>query len=150
MLTDYKTLSEEIIKILENASSIVLATYANGKVTARTMSHVNDGLTILFQTGNNSEKARQIKENSNVAFALNNLQIEAAAEIHGHPTENTLFIEKYKAKFPNYFSHYSNNPNEILIMAKPIKIAIYKYIDGIPCKEILDINENKAYRVDVD
>lgn len=150
MLIDYKALSDGIIKILENAQSIVLATTSNNKVTARTMSPVNDGLTILFQTGCNSEKARQIKENSNVSFTVDNLQIEAAAEIHGHPTENTLFIEKYKTKFPNYFSHYTNNPNEILIIARPTKITVYNYIDGKPCREILIINENKAYRVDVD
>lgn len=146
MVIEYNVLSNEIINLLEDTESIVLATSINNKVTARTMSHVNVGLTILFQTGNNSEKARQIRENPNVAFAIQNMQMEAVAEIHGHPLDNPLFIEKYKTKFPNYFDKYTNQTDEILVIARPTKITLYKYIDGKPYRDIMLVNEKIAYR----
>jgi len=49
MIIDYDKLKNEIISILEHEQSIVLATSVDGKVTARTMSHVNDepSVTVL-------------------------------------------------------------------------------------------------------
>lgn len=126
------SMKNEIIIALEREKSITLATCYKNKVTARTMSHVNDGLIIMFQTGCDSEKACQIRENPNIALAAGNIQIEAFAEICGHPNENKDFIEKYKAKFPAYYDQYSNLEDEILIKAYPTKITLYKYVDGKP------------------
>lgn len=61
MILDYEEIKHEIVSILEKEQSIVLATSFNNKVTARTMSHVNDDLAIYFQTGGNSEKSQQIE-----------------------------------------------------------------------------------------
>ncbi|MDR0288060.1 MAG: hypothetical protein LBI03_10215 [Clostridiales bacterium] len=43
-----------------------------------------------------------MRQNSNVALAGNNMQIEATVEILGHPNKNQLFIDKYKTKYPQY------------------------------------------------
>jgi general stress protein 26 len=59
---NYDELSEEIIKKLQAEDSIVLATCADNRVTARSMCHINDGLTILFATNRNSLKTEQIKK----------------------------------------------------------------------------------------
>ena len=136
----------EIISLLENTQVITLATCSGSKVTARSMSIVNDGLLIMFQTGGNSEKARQMRKNPNVAFAAGNMQIEAVARICGHPNENQLFIDKYKAKYPQYHTSYTDSPDEVLIIAMPTKFSFYKYIDGKPCVDVLNVAENKAYR----
>lgn len=96
MFLDYNSITTEIIYALENAQSIILATSSDDKVTARTMSHVNDGLYIMFQTDGGSEKAMQMRTNKRIAFALDNLQIEAIAELCGHPKDNQLFIKKFK------------------------------------------------------
>ena len=88
---DFDLLAKEFVASLERAGSITLATSINDKVTARTMSHVNDGLDIYFQTGNTSVKFRQIESNRNIAFAVGNMQIEAFAEILGHPSQNPHF-----------------------------------------------------------
>ena len=125
-------IENEIILVLEREQSITLATCSKNKVTARTMSHVNDGLIIMFQTGGDSEKASQIRENPNIAFTVGNMQIEAVAEICGHLKDDKCFIEKYKVKFPAYYDQYSNIEDEILIKAYPTKITLYKYIDGKP------------------
>ncbi|MDR2570357.1 MAG: pyridoxamine 5'-phosphate oxidase family protein, partial [Oscillospiraceae bacterium] len=80
MVIDYKTLYDEIVKLFEGIQTVVLATCADGHVTARTMNFVNDELTIYFQTSENGRKAEQIRENSNVAVAVDNIQIEAIAQ----------------------------------------------------------------------
>lgn len=146
MNLDYITLQEEIVSKIENFQSITLATSFGNKVTARTMSIVNDGLIILFQTGAHSEKAQQMRNNPNIAFAAQNMQIEAVAQICGHPNESQIFIEKYKSKYPQYYAQYTDTPDEILITVKPKKISLYKYIDGKPCIDILNVTENRAYR----
>jgi general stress protein 26 len=147
MTFDYDKLKDEIISVLEREQSIVLATSVDNKVTARTMSHVNDGLIIYFQTGGDSEKAQQIEQNANIAFAISNIQIEAFVEKCGHPLElqNKLFIEKYKLKFPAYFEKYTKLPDEILFKAYPIRIKLYKYIDGMPYITVLNVSESRMY-----
>lgn len=143
---NFELLSKEFIALLEKEQSIVLATSAGDKVTARTMSHVNDGLDIYFQTGNTSEKFKQIEANQRIAFAIGNMQIEAIAEILKLPKDTPHFINLYKAKFPRYYDLYTNSEDEVLIKAVPTKVAFYKYIDGKPCKETLDLKTKEAYR----
>ncbi|MCL2473806.1 MAG: hypothetical protein FWF23_02735 [Alphaproteobacteria bacterium] len=87
-----------------------------------------------------------MRQNPNVAFAVNNMQIEAVAEIHGHPNENQLFLTKYKEKYPQYHALYTDIPDEMLVIAAPVKVSLYKYIDGKPCADVLNVAENKAYR----
>ena len=149
MISDYDALIKESVSFLENEHSIILATSAGDKVTARTMSHVNDGLDIYFQTGNRSEKFTQIKANPQIAFAAGNMQIEAIAEILGRPGINPKFIDLYKKKFPRYYEVYTNREDEAVIKAIPIKITFYKYIDGKPCRDILDLTLIKAYREEI-
>jgi len=55
------------------------------------MNVVNDDLTIYFQTGKNGEKGKQIHENPNVAIAVDNIQIEAAARFTDNTDEITLY-----------------------------------------------------------
>ena len=66
---------EEVMQALENESTLTLATCAGNRVTIRPMSHINDGLNILFQTDINSLKMRQIKDNRNVALCVGTYQI---------------------------------------------------------------------------
>jgi len=147
MFLEFSKLKDEVVMLLEREKSITLATAAHNKVTARTMSHVNEDLTIYFQTGRNSEKALQIEQNPNIVFAVANIQIEAIARKCGHPMEsqNKGFVEKYEDKFPLYFEKYTNLPDEMLFEAYPLKIKMYKYVDGNPTIIVLDMQENKAY-----
>lgn len=87
MFLEFSQLKDEVVVLLEREKSITLATSAQNKVTARTISHVNEDLTIYFQTSGNSEKALQIDPNTNIAFAVTNIQIEAIASKCGHPME---------------------------------------------------------------
>ncbi len=137
--------SNEIEELLQSQENIVLATCANNQVTARMMCHINDGLTVLFSTSRNSEKAEQIKRNPNVALAIGNLKIEAVAEHFGHPRGHSFFTKEYLKKYPYLGDIYPENPNDLLIIAKPKKISLFKFV-GKPCEDVLEVENKRAYR----
>ena len=146
MNLDYSVLANEIINMLESAQTMTLATCSDNKVTARSMAIVNDGITILFQTSGLSEKIRQLTENPNVAFAVGNMQVEAVARVTKDPHEIKKFLEKYKVKYPQYFAAYSGMPDEVTVVCTPVRFALYKFIDGKPCADVLNVNNKSAYR----
>jgi len=142
---NYGALEQEIEKILRKAKEIVLATCANDHVTARLMAPLSDGLVVMMSTNANSEKAAQIRQNPNVALAIGNLKIEAEAELFGHPSGHPSFLKIYAKKFPLYAKLYKSAPEDVLIIARPKKIALYKFL-GRPCEEVLLPEEKRAYR----
>jgi len=144
---DYNLLSNEIIETLEKIETIVLATCDWDHVTARTMNLVNNGLTIYLQTGKNSEKGKQIIKNPNVAMAIDNIQIEANAIFTDDIDEIKFCSTKFKEKFPRLYEKYADFPEEPTVICEPIRIKLYKYLNGKLCFDVLDIKENKAYRI---
>jgi len=146
MNLDYSALADEIVKMLESTQTMTLATCSDNKVTARTMAIINNGLTILFQTSGLSEKNRQLTVNPNVAFSVGNMQVEAVARVTKTPSETQAFIEKYKVKYPQYFDKYSGMPDEVTVVCTPVRFALYKFIDGKPCADVLNVSKNSAYR----
>lgn len=145
---NYTELSNEIKTKLKTEENIILATCANNKVTARAMAHINNELIILFTTSRKSEKVEQMKQNSNIALAIGNLKIEAIAELFGHPKGHSFFISEYPKKFPHLGAIYPEKPDDLLVIAKPKKISLFKYIDK-PCEDVLDVDNKRAYRIDL-
>ena len=145
---DSNELKEEIIDILEREKHIVLASCSDGRVTARTMSHVNVGMDIYLQTDKKFLKVEQIAKNPRVALCVGNLQIEGVAKFEHHPSdlENTEFCNLYKQKHPHSFEMYSSMKDEIVIKVKPTLAILWKYINGKPCRDYLHLNGNIAYR----
>ena len=146
---DYETLAKEIEQQLKQAKEIVLATSAVDRVTARMMAHTNEGLTVLTATSKHSQKVAQMRQNPNVALAIGNLKIEAAAELFGRPSGHPTFLEAYAKKFPLYAKLYRSNPEDILIIAHPRKISLYRYV-GKPCEDVLLPEEKTAFRIALD
>ncbi|MGF7144188.1 putative pyridoxamine 5'-phosphate oxidase family protein [Anaerotaenia torta] len=149
MELNYNDLCNEITEKLQSEDNIILATSANNKVTARAMAHINDGLTILFATSRNSEKVEQMRRNPNVALASGNLKIEAIAELFGHPKGHSYFINEYPKKFPHLGEIYPEKPEDILIIARPTKISLFKYL-GKPCEDVLETASKQAYRIELE
>jgi hypothetical protein len=147
---NYDELANEIIGRLEKEENIVFATSSNNIVSARTMCHVNDGITIMFSTGGKSGKVEQIKNNSNVALVVGELQIEATAELNGSPSKHERFVTMNEKKFPWMKDAIKPSPDDIddgmLIICHPTKISVYKYLDGEPHWDILSVTEKKAFR----
>jgi len=144
---NYDELAGEIIAKLQAEDTIYLATAANDKVTARAMAHINDGLDILFATTDGSEKIRQMRQNPNTALVVGNLRIEAAAELFGHPSGHAFFTKEYPKKFPHLGGAYPERPDDILVIAKPKKMSLFKFT-GKPCEDVLEPETKRAYRAE--
>jgi len=129
-----KLAPQEVIAVLESEKKIILATAANNRVTTRTMSHINDGMVIYFQTGKNYLKCQQIHSNPNVAISVDGYDIEGKATILGHPLdeENTLFARLYKEKHPQYTAIWSTYPEEVVVKVEIEMVRKWRYIDGKP------------------
>ena len=127
---------EEVINALQTESTLTLATCAGNRVTIRPISHINDGMIVLFQTGIHSLKISQIKENPSVALCVGTYQIEGIAEIRGHPLsdENRHFAVEYKRKHPSAYEKYSAYPDEVVVKVDIKRVKQWRYVDGKPCE----------------
>ena len=125
---------EEIMVALESEKSMILATAADGRVTTRSMSHVNDGMIIYFQTGKDYLKSQQIRINPNVAISVAGYDIEGHAMLLGHPSdeENSLFAKLYRKRHPQYADMWSTYPDEIVVKVEIKLVRKWRYIDGKP------------------
>lgn len=148
MEIEYTILEQESIRFLDDHKILILATSANDRVTARSMSCMNIGLNIYFQTDKRSIKYEQIKQNPQVALCAGNVQIEGMAKIGNHSLgySNREFIELYKISHPDAFKTYSHLENTVVIKVEPTLITLWKYSDGKPYREFLFINSHKAER----
>jgi nitroimidazol reductase NimA-like FMN-containing flavoprotein (pyridoxamine 5'-phosphate oxidase superfamily) len=126
--------TEEIMAALQNEKSIILATAADNRVTTRSMSHVNDGMTIYFQTGSNYLKSQQIRANPNVAISVDGYDFEGKATFLGHPmdAENGFFLKLYEEKHPHYTNTWSTYPEEVVVKVDVEMVRKWFYVDGKP------------------
>lgn len=145
---DYSKVEKEVIDFITRNNKMVLATCSENRVTARTVSIINQGLKIYFQTDIEFLKYRQIKENSNVALCQGNVQIEGQAKITCHPFENPYFIENYQNRHKTAFEKYSHLKDNVIIEIEPNLITFWKYTeaDRKPYRDFLNVKEQKAYR----
>lgn len=145
MELEYKKLFNEVEKKFSKAKNITLATTDGVKISARTVCIINDGATLLVSTNIKSIKIAQIKANPNVAVAYKNLQAEATAELFGHPSAHPFYLKKFAKKYPVLARIYKPTDDDILVVIKPSKVRLYKYL-GKPCEDVLDIENLKAFR----
>jgi inorganic pyrophosphatase/uncharacterized pyridoxamine 5'-phosphate oxidase family protein len=143
---DFTQEKDEVFQLLKNKKIMCLATSADNRVTARSMSCIVINEKIYFQTDRIFLKYHQIIDNPHVALCVDNIQIEGLANIKGHPysEENKDFIEKFKKEHNGSFLNYSHMENEIVVEVKPCLITLWKYIDGKPLRDFLDFVNEKA------
>ena len=149
MEISYNELRQEIDDFLKKNKTLVLATSANDRVSARMIEFVNVGLKLMFETDKRSGKFKQIMKNPNVAICAKNVQIEGIATIGKHPKDssNKEFIELYKKDHAYAYQLYSHLENSVVISIHPKLIALWKNIDGKPFQEFLYIDDNRAERI---
>jgi uncharacterized pyridoxamine 5'-phosphate oxidase family protein len=144
---NYSQLKEELITFLSKNKTLVLASCADNRVTARTMSIIHDGIVIYFQTDKEFLKYQQIEKNPNVALCAGNVQIEGRATIMGHPLGNFSFQENFRIHHQSSFMKYSHLKDEVIIEVEPRLITFWKYTDEqVPYRDFLNIPQEKAYR----
>lgn len=146
---DAKDLERELIGILEKGKTVVLATCSGGRVTARSVSYINIGLDILYQTGIGFIKADQMCKNLKVSVCVGNLQIEGSSEFSGHPMDpiNKEFCSLYQKKYPQFGKCHTTMKGASVVRVKPSLFTFCKYLDGRLCRDYLDVSMASAYRV---
>lgn len=123
---EYEILFQKIIKLLSKTNYVVLATAnKDGIVTASKMCVVSDGTILYFQTDYGFEKARNIRENPNVAVVVDNIYFKGQATIIGKSADNAYFVEKMKERHYRTYENYTNLPNQILIKVELTECRIW-------------------------
>jgi len=148
MKIDFDLSEQEIFNSIGNGKIMVLATCSENRVTARNMSCVVIDKLIYFQTDKTFLKYQQILENPNIALCVDNIQIEGIAKIKKHPfdEENKKFLSTFEKSYKSSFDKYSKMKNEVVVEIVPTLITIWKYQDGQPFRDFLDISKKQAYR----
>ena len=143
---DFDKLKQEIIGLLQQNKSYILATASKNRVSARAVSCICDGLNILFFTYNTTKKFMQISENPHVALSTQNISVEGIAKITGNllDEQNKLFVEKYKEIHPGTLKKYSKGKEDQVIEVTPTLIKLFKHVDGMPMLFYLDIEKQTA------
>lgn len=145
---DYAILEAEVGKALAADGVCVLATSFRERVTARSISIICEGLSIWFQASLNSTKLQQVKQNAHVAICRANLQYEGLAEIRGNArdNENDWFLREYPRAHPGSFKNYGDLADERVVRVRPLRAVLWKYINGRPCRDILEVDSKRAWR----
>jgi len=144
----YEAKERDVIAFLEGKHSIVLATSLDDRVTARTVSFVNDGLDVLFMSWGHNTKCVQIRANPRVALCRDQVQIEGRAEILGSLSDpaNQSYAELLKKKYPREFTGFAHQPGMVLVRVVPSKIGVFAVIGGQFYVDYLDLREKKVHR----
>jgi general stress protein 26 len=148
MELDYKSLEQETFQSISDHKIMVLATCSQNRVTARNMSCVIFNNRIYFQTDKSFLKYQQILDNNQVALCADNIQVEGKAVVKGHPfdEENKEFCRLYEKNFEGSFEKYSKLPTEVVIEVEPTLITLWKYSNGMPFRDFINLKDKKAYR----
>jgi general stress protein 26 len=146
----FDEVKEDKLRFLEQNQYVVLATSLNNRVTARTVTYVSEGLTIIFYTCTSLRKFAQIKANSKVALCLDNVNIEGTAEIVGNQQgeEYKRLWGIWKKKFgEDWFDWFDSNYPELSVFVKVTPTLIESYVskDNKPALEYMDLQNKRAY-----
>lgn len=146
MRIDFEKIKNEVIFNLENNRTWVLSTASDGNVSSRSMSIINKGLNIYFQTNKCYIKHNQMNKNNNVALCFNNISIEGVAEEIGDwkDENNKELMKLYKSVHLSSFNAYGLLDGQVVYKITPKKIKIWKYINGNPIRQNLYVNEGIA------
>ena len=125
---------EELIRALKTEKNLILATCADNHASVRPMSHIHDGLDVLFQTCAGSLKVQQIAANPRVALCIGTYQIEGVATVLGNPMakENAFFAQAYRAKHRSSFKLYSGYRSTVVVRVRIHRARQWRYIGGKP------------------
>ena len=145
---NFKEYSDAIITQINESTQCVLATCADNYVTTRIVCPLLKDGAIMISTGINSIKSSQIKKNPNVAISLGHLNIEAEATLCGHPSAYPEFQTEYNKKYPDLADIYESSPDDVLVVCKIKRVQLYSYVN-LPGKDIIDFEEEKAYRIEL-
>lgn len=140
---------KELFATLGDHQIMVLATGADNRITARSMSVILHSGKFYFQTDKTFLKYQQIEKNPNAALCWNNLQIEGVCHSMGNAIKNgyTLFLDKFKEHYKSAYEKYAALENEVMIEVEPRLITAWCYRGSQPYRKYYDF-QNKTYKTE--
>ena len=150
MQIDYNQAVLELEEYLNKNKTWVLSTSSNDYVTSRMMSIINQGVEIYFQTNHCYIKDEQMINNPNVSLCCGNYSIEGIAIPIGDWKEvaNKELEELYKKEHKSSYDFYGALSGQVVYKVSPKLVKIWKYIEGFPVRERIDLTLNEAERYD--
>jgi nitroimidazol reductase NimA-like FMN-containing flavoprotein (pyridoxamine 5'-phosphate oxidase superfamily) len=136
------TLRNKIIELLHEHRIMTMATNRpDGWPQATTVGYVNDGLTLYFLCGPQSQKAQNLARDNRLFLAIDHdvtdpmairgLSMAARAHPVGDPTEMSRMLDLLVTKYPEYAAFPKPKPEEILIFrVVPEVISVLDYSRG--------------------
>ena len=153
MLIDYEKLEKETVEILENNKNWILSTSFIDKITSRSMSIINIGLDVYFQTNKKYTKYSQMTKNPNVSLCFGNVSIEGVSKEIGNwkDEKNKEIMELYKSRHLSSYNRYGDLDGQVVFKVSSKKVSYWKYppaASADPYREILYIDKKMAERVE--
>lgn len=138
----FTTKIDALFSELGESRIMCLATSADDRVTARSMSVIILAQRFYFQTDRSFLKYAQISRNPHAALCVNNIQVEGVCKELGHPLspENEAIMNRYKELYAGSFDAYSHLASETLFEVTPTRIAVWRYDKGKPYQEFFDLD----------
>lgn len=143
------TIKAKILALLEQHRLTTIATIRpDGWPQATTVGYANDGLTIYFLCGPQSQKAHNIARDNRVSLtidhdvsdpmAITGLSMGAIAEPVRDPTEIAKATDLLMKRYPEYAAYPAPKPEEILIMrVVPKVISVLDYSQGFAHTDLI-------------
>lgn len=147
MCNDFEQKVQRLWKKLGTHSVMTLSTSADNRVSSRPVSVVISNGNFYFQTSNTYLKFKQLLQNPNASFCVNNYSVEGKCECLGKPSDicNAFFIKLFKKYFFASCKAYSSLPEERLFKFTPSLIYSWNYEFTKPFMEYWDF-KNKIYK----
>ena len=141
----------KILELLGQHRLMTIATNrSDGWPQATTVGYANDGLTIYFLCGPQSQKAQNIARDNRVSLtidhdvsdpmAITGLSMAAIAEPVRDPTEVSKATDLLMKRYPEYAAYPGPKPEEILIMRViPKVISVLDYSKGFAHTDLITL-----------
>jgi nitroimidazol reductase NimA-like FMN-containing flavoprotein (pyridoxamine 5'-phosphate oxidase superfamily) len=136
------TIRRKILQLLDQHRIMSLATLrSDGWPQATTVGYANDGLTLYFLCGAQSQKAHNLDHDDRVSLTIDHdtndpmsitgLSMAAHARLVWDPGESTRFIDLLKQKYPEYIATPTPAAEELRIYrVEPVVISVLDYSKG--------------------
>jgi nitroimidazol reductase NimA-like FMN-containing flavoprotein (pyridoxamine 5'-phosphate oxidase superfamily) len=146
-----ETIRAKILELLGQHRLTTIATNrADGWPQATTVGYANDGLTIYFLCGPQSQKAQNIARDNRVSLtidhdasdpmAITGLSMAATAEPVRDPAEVSKATSLLMKRYPEYAAYPTPKPDEILIMkVLPKLISVLDYSKGFAHTDLVAV-----------
>lgn len=141
-------LKDQVIDYISRKKFVTLATSSlHGKPITHPVAYVNKDVDIYFSTSSKTRKAKNIKDNPNVAYSIYNeteffdeikaIQVEGIASIVSDKEEYDEVIEMLHKKFP-FMGEMPFDSDSIVVKITPKKCYYSDYIKRYGSREIIE------------